>query len=151
MTHILVAVDFTDASQVIIKNAIQIAKHRKAQLCLLHIETPEPDFVGYDTGPQCVREFTASEIHANTIELEKYKKQITKSGVSATYMQIQGATVEGINKAAAKLNTDMIITGSHRHGIFHHLLFGSVTKNLLATSSVPVLVVPLHDMEKDSE
>lgn len=151
MKHILVTVDFTDISQDIIKIAIQIAKQHNAKLCLLHIEIPEPDFVSYDAGPQCVRKYTANEIHENTIMLEQYKQQVTDAGVDTTYMQIQGATVEGINKVATKLNTDMIIIGSHRHGIFHHLLFGAVTKNLIATSNVPVLVIPSTNEEAASE
>ncbi|MCD6177211.1 MAG: universal stress protein, partial [Candidatus Cloacimonetes bacterium] len=48
---------------------------------------------------------------------------------------------------ADKFKADLIVIGSHKHGKFHNLLFGSIHKSLLTLSRIPVLIVPPEDIE----
>jgi len=46
-----------------------------------------------------------------------------------------------IARAALDLECDMIVMATHGRGVFGELLFGSHTKNVLAKSTVPLLVL----------
>jgi nucleotide-binding universal stress UspA family protein len=52
-----------------------------------------------------------------------------------------GEPTEAILRAAAERDVDVVVVGSHEHGWFDRLLGGSVEKQLLKRSDVPVLVV----------
>jgi len=39
------------------------------------------------------------------------------------------------------MNADMIVVGSHGHGLIHRALLGSVSDRLAHISTVPVLIV----------
>ncbi len=54
---------------------------------------------------------------------------------------VEGFAAEVILKRAESLGADMIIMGSHRHGISHTFL-GQMAKRVLRRARVPVLVVP---------
>ena len=103
---------------------------------------PEPDFVGYDAGPQCVRDQTAHEIKHHKELLEDYKKHVVETGAAACTKQLQGQTIDCILSQANDLECEMIIIGNNKHGFFHHLLHGNVTDSILAQSPIPVLLIP---------
>jgi nucleotide-binding universal stress UspA family protein len=52
-----------------------------------------------------------------------------------------GEPTEAILRAAEERDVDVVVVGSHEHGWFDRLLGGSVEKQLLKRSAVPVLVV----------
>ncbi len=54
---------------------------------------------------------------------------------------VEGFAAEVILNRAGSLRADMIVMGSHRHGISHTFL-GQVAKRVMRRSRVPVLVVP---------
>ena len=56
---------------------------------------------------------------------------------------IQGPTVQALLDEAEKLGTDVIIMGSHGHGVLHQVLMGSVCEGVLHKSTRPVLVIPI--------
>jgi len=61
---------------------------------------------------------------------------------------VEAYPAETIIKTAKDLEVDMIVMGTHEKGIMHTFL-GSVAKNVLNRSRIPVLIVPLP--EKESE
>ena len=144
MKNILVAIDFSQISQKTIETAVLITEKTDARLTIVHVEEPEPDFVGYDTGPQCVRDYKASDIHKNTKILEQLKKELSAKGIDVHYKQLQGATVQCIIKTAVRTCADLIVIASHQHGFLHHLIFGHVTNSLIEESEVPVMIIPEH-------
>lgn len=54
---------------------------------------------------------------------------------------VEGFAAEVILQRAESLGADMIIMGSHRHGISHTFL-GQMAKRVLRRARVPVLIVP---------
>ena len=48
---------------------------------------------------------------------------------------------------AEKVKAEMIIIGSHEHGKFYHLIFGSTHNLLIKKSTIPVLTIPPHIKE----
>ena len=57
-----------------------------------------------------------------------------------------GKTTFSTNLASlsAEEKAEMIILGSHEHGIFYHLLMGSTHNLLIKKSEIPILIIPPH-------
>jgi len=142
MKTILVPVDFSDCATKVIKTAATIAESFSANLILLHVASPEPEFLGYDPGPQSVRDSVAKELAKEHTFLQKLEQELASPGIKTTALAIQGYPVEKILEEARKLHADLIVMGSHGHGTLRNLLVGSVTEGVMRKAACPVLVVP---------
>ena len=142
---ILVAVDLSESTEKVMKKAEEIAKALSAKLWILHIAEPEPDFVGYDVGPQSVRDFLSKEFHDEHRQIQKLADRVRKAGLDATALLMQGSSAETILKESSKLGIDMIVVGSHGRGAMHQILLGSVSEGIIHGSRCPILVVPTHE------
>jgi len=143
MNNILVSIDFNEQEAFLMDKAYELGKAFDAKIWLLHIAAPDPDFVGYDVGPQYVRDTRAEDLHKEHQLLQDYAKQLELKGVKAEGLLVQGGTVEMILKEAKKLNTDLIITGHHDHNFLYKAFLGSVSEGIVKDSKIPVLLVPL--------
>ena len=68
MKNILVCIDFHEQTKNLINKAAEIAKAFNAKLWLVHVAAPDPDFVGYDVGPQYIRDARADELKEESVE-----------------------------------------------------------------------------------
>jgi len=139
---LLVAIDFSETTNKIIEHVKNLVCKTGSDIWLLHVAMPEPDFVGYDVGPETEREFIAKKFRDQHTKLEGIADGIRKDGIKVTPLLIQGPTVETILKQAEKLEVDAIIVGSHGRGAMYKLLVGSVSEGLLHKTKIPLVVVP---------
>ncbi|MEJ2138263.1 MAG: universal stress protein [Gammaproteobacteria bacterium] len=142
--NILVGVDLSGCTDTIIEQAKALAKALSAKVWLIHVAEPEPDFVGYDAGPQSERDAIAKIFHREHTELQTLAKQLRADGVETTALLIRGPTAETILNEGSKLNADMVIVGSHGRGAMQRLLMGSVSEAVLRRTDRPILIVPTH-------
>ena len=140
--NILVAVDFGNDDQLLLKHAIQMAKPVGAKIWVVHIAAPDPDFVGYEPGPQYIRDFRASDLRKEHKTLKDYADICGHSAIEAEGLLIQGPTVETILAEAVKLNIDLFVVGNHKHGFLHNLFNENTPIELAKKANVPVLIVP---------
>ncbi|MBN1181734.1 MAG: universal stress protein [Bacteroidales bacterium] len=145
MKNILVAVDFEKSDQQIIDKALQLADAFGSKIWILHIAAPEPDFVGYEVGPQYIRDFRASDLKEEHHQINEYTSTFTKKGIKAEGLLVQGATIEMVIAEAEKLSADLIIAGHREHSFFYKAFVGSVSAEILEKSKIPVLLVPLNE------
>lgn len=145
MPTILCAVDFSDDGKGVITTAAAEAKLRGAKLWLVHVAAPEPDFVGYEPGPDNERQFRAEELRAEHEMLHERVEQLKGEGVEAASLLIEGSTTEVLVEQAKELTADLIVIGSHRHGLWHRALWGSTESSVIEHANCPVLVVPVTD------
>ena len=141
---ILVCIDLSESTEEVIKKTEEIAKTLSSKLWLLYIAEPDPDFVGYEVGPQSVRDSLAKKFHDEHRLIQEIADRMRKANLDTTALLVQGPTVETILKEASKLNVDMIVVGSHGKGMMYQLLVGSVSEGLLHNAECPVLVIPTH-------
>ena len=59
----VVGVDFSDGTKAVISVAADLARRFGCELVVVHVATPDPDFVGYGAGPQHERDWRAMELH----------------------------------------------------------------------------------------
>ncbi|GAB3012894.1 universal stress protein [Cyclobacterium sediminis] len=143
MKNILVTVDFDKGEALLIEKAFQMANAFGSKLWLMHIAAPDPDFVGYDVGPEYIRDSRASELRKEHRQIQAYSETLKKRGVASEGLLVQGATIEMIIKESKKLNVDLIMAGHHEHGFFYKAFVGSVSAEIIKKSKIPVLIVPL--------
>ncbi|MFW5645361.1 MAG: universal stress protein [Bacteroidota bacterium] len=145
MKNILIAIDFHDKTQILIDYAIKFANVFDVKIWLLHVAAPDPDFVGYEVGPQYIRDFRANELKEQHRNLLSFVDSIKARGIEADGLVIQGAKIEMIMEESEKLDIDMIITGHHIRGFFYEIFRGSVSSKIVSNSRIPVLVIPLGE------
>jgi len=147
MQRILAAIDFLDTTDKVINYAKRMIKEPKGQLLIVHSETLESYLSTITTEFNQTPSMELINVQKKQIEnrLEEIHNNLNKDGINAECILMEGTTVENILKEADIFKADIIIIGSHKHGKFHDLLFGSIHKSLIALSKIPVLIVPPED------
>jgi len=144
MKNILVAIDFDDKEQKLIDHAVQLAEAFNSKLWLMHIAAPDPDFVGYEVGPQYIRDERASELRKEHRQLQAYSDKLKERGIESEGLLVQGATIEMIIEESEKLNIDLIIAGHLKQGFFYNAFVGSTSSEIIKRSNTTVMIVPLN-------
>lgn len=142
--NVVVAMDFSAVSEKQLKAIARLA-HEDRHIYLLHVAEPEPDFVGFEAGPDVVRDQMAEQFHREHEQIQAMAQRLRDEGRKATALLVQGPTVETILGQAARLDADLIVVGSHGHGAVFDMLVGSISSEVIRRSTVPVLVVPARD------
>lgn len=139
---ILVAIDLSDASERVMAAAQRVAEATGAAVTVLHCAEPDPDFIGYEAGPDVVRDQVAEEFRREHRAVQAHADALRSAGIEATGLLVQGPTVDTTLAEARKLGAELIVVGSHGRGALYDVLVGSYSQGILRKSPVPVLVVP---------
>ena len=141
---LLVAVDLSESTQIIVDKVEEINKECPTKVWILHNAEPEPDILEFKVDPLAAREALAKKFHNEHRQIQEIANQLRKAGLDAMAILVHGATVEAILKEASDLDVDMIVVGTHGRGAMYQLLVGSVSEGVLHKSRYPVLVIPTH-------
>jgi len=144
---ILVCVDLSDSTEEVLKTIERLCRPLNAKVWLLHSALPEPETIEFKVDPIEARESLAKKFHHKHRQIQELAERFRKSGVDATALFVHGKTVDTILTAAADLDIDVIVVGSHGHGAMYQLLVGSISEGVLQRSSIPVLVIPTHERD----
>jgi len=140
--NLLVAIDFHEQTGLLIDQAFDLARPVGAKVWIVHVSAPDPDFVGYEVGPQYIRDSRAKELREEHRLITGYVNALREKAMDAEGLLIQGPTVKVILTETQKLDIDLIIFGHHPHSPLYTAFFGSTSSELLSRVKVPVLVVP---------
>jgi nucleotide-binding universal stress UspA family protein len=139
---ILVAIDFSAVTERIMDVMERMPGRDDAEVFLLYVAAPEPDFVGYEAGPKVVRDQVAAELRRERDQLRELAERLRAADIPSTAIMVPGATVDTILEQAGKRGAELLVIGSHGHGAMFDLLFGSISEGIVRRSTLPVLVVP---------
>lgn len=142
---LLATLDLATTTPAVLREARLWARRLSAELFLIHVTPPDPDFIGYGPGPESVRLAVAHKFQRAHTTIEKAAVELRKEGIDTTALLLQGPTAETILREADHLSVDAILMGSRAHGSLHEMLVGSVSKGILQHSTRPVLLIPPHD------
>lgn len=143
--NVLVAVDLSEASRRVLQSAQRLCTDPVTSFWIVHVSDPEPDFMGYDAGPQSQRDAVAAQTRQAHRDLQALAEAWRADGRDCNALLVQGVYAEKILSEADRLQCDLIVVGSHGKGMARQLLLGSTSERVLRDSPVPVLVVPTHD------
>lgn len=142
MRNILVPIDFSPITESVVEFSRTLAECFSARLCLLHVASPDPDFVGFDAGPQSVRDQLAEHLREEHRRIQMTATELRDAGIETAALLVQGATAEKILSEAEEQAADLIVMGSHGHGAMHRALMGSVSERVLRKAVCPVTIIP---------
>lgn len=149
--NILVAIDFNDSIGELISYAESIALKFGAKIWVLHVAAPNPDFVGYEPGPQYIRDFRAEELREEHRKLQNICEAFIAPEIECEALLIQGSTVESVIEEARKLQCDLLIVGTHKHSFFYNLLSENVSLELLKKTEIPLLAIPIDEPDEEED
>jgi nucleotide-binding universal stress UspA family protein len=138
--RILCPLDFSGPSYEALKDAVEVATHFGASLCLLHVvpvlAVPvDPNF-GYG-----VEQYT--EVHLADAErkLGEIAAQRVPPGLKCQTRVRLGEAAGEIVRAAEDEGADLIVIATHGLTGWRHLVFGSVAENVVRQAHCPALVI----------
>jgi nucleotide-binding universal stress UspA family protein len=134
LTRILVATDFSDASDVALSYGRTLAQTFGASLHLLHV-MENPFLRAHAADPHVLRAGTLS--HLNDRLTVNDRTRLKATAVLAT----ADSPAEEIARHAAKYEIDLIVMGTHGRGAIAQLLMGSVAEKVVRIAPCPVLTV----------
>lgn len=147
MKMILVPIDFSDLTPILVRTAGDWAAASGRRVHLFHVVPEDADLVGYESGLQLIPYIPPAETAEETRLMQVYKEELAARGLEVSTRIVQGAPALDILDEAVAVQADLIVLGSHRHGTLHHLLLGSVSGAVLKRAPCPVLVVPALERE----
>lgn len=142
MKNILAAVDLSPITRDVLQLAGDLSRMHGATLWIVHVAAPDPDLVGFEPGPQHIRDHRAHELRDEHQELQQLAAECCAGGLDARSLLVQGPTVTTILDEAARLDAGLVVLGSHGRGALHRLFVGSVCQQVLAATRIPLLIVP---------
>ena len=145
MKTIVVAVDFSNVTPRLLAMACDLAKAFSAQLRLFHAVEPEPSYTAYGFTPD---EFPALHAYQDEAkrraqsQLEALLGQVKPELPDATAQLAEGSPLHALLDYVKESDADMVVLGSHGHGVIASLLLGSVAEGRVRKAAVPTLIVP---------
>lgn len=143
--NILVAVDLSPASTIVVEAARGIADLTGVSVYVVHAVETEPDFLIPEGDPESVQDQLAKLFpieHGRTCALAE---KLTDDGLDASAILVCGSGVDSTLKQAESLNAGLIVVGTHGHGAVYDALIGSYSVSMIRKSKLPVLVVPVRE------
>lgn len=145
MKKILLAVDKEKGTNEILDYGGKMASLYGATLYIVHIAEPDPEFVGYEVGPEYIRLDAARMYRDEHRWVQDLAKRLESKNVDARALLIQGYAAEEILKQAEDINVDLVICGSHKNGFFYNLFMDNMAVELSKKSKRPLLIYPMPD------
>jgi len=141
---ILVPIDFSDVTDVLLAEATRLAKALDARLWVVHVATSGHVYTNFEAeiGLSYPRDEVAADLRDEHRQLQEYEAACRQDGLDATAMLVQGKPGPKIVEEAQRLRPLFIALGSHGHGALHHLLMGSVCEYVVQHATCPVMIVP---------
>jgi nucleotide-binding universal stress UspA family protein len=89
-----------------------------------------------------LRNQAATELHHEHKYLQHLTGVLRDRGINATALLVEGTTVKTILEEADRLAADLIIVGSHSHGLLYRALLDGTGERLLNETTRAILFVP---------
>jgi len=136
------ATDFSAASRPAFREALSLARRRRAPLLIVHVvsplvQVPEATIV---SPPTYARFVEAAEAGARA-RLRRLVDRAREAGVRASGVVLRGIPHEAIVQEARRRRARTIVIGTHGRSGLPRLLIGSVAARILAHARCPVLTV----------
>lgn len=142
MKTIVVPVDFSEGTDKIVQQAALLAKAFSSSIYLIHVEIPNEDSSGKEPEPM------GSELYAEAESLNQLAQKVRNEGIETHGILIEGLVASSIIEETKKLEADIVVMGTHGHGVIASVLVGSISQEVIKKSGCPILLVPTKAQQK---
>jgi nucleotide-binding universal stress UspA family protein len=160
--RILYATDLTKNSAYAFRYAINSAQRHDASIHILHVIEKLPSSVEGIIGLHIAdsqleklwkekKEEQIHRIHERLKEFARRELQNLSEAMSrvASILVVEGDPAVEILQKADELNCDIVIMGTHSHGLIGHAFLGNVAEKVLHRIRKPVFIIPLPREDTD--
>ena len=134
--------DFSPASGPAFRKAIALAKEDGATLLIGHVLPTLPMVGDAYMAASAYEEMLQAHRRQAETSMNRLVKRARAAGVRATGHIVDfGAIAETIVRFAKRQHADLIVMGTHGHGVLAKVLLGSVAERVIARASCPVMTV----------
>lgn len=150
--RIVVAIDLQAGTDRLLAEAQRYGRALSATVDIIHIASPDPDFVGYikseepgaSTQDNQIRESEAKALRSEHAQTQAFGAALRANGVRVDRaLTLQGPILETILAETRRLGADLLILGSHHHSAIHRLWFGDIAVNAAKQPPCALLVIPV--------
>lgn len=151
---ILVAIDYSRSTPVIVKKAKELAEAFSAEVILLHVlsdityysslnYSPITGFDSFST-MDIVQTSTREDLKEAT---NKYLEKVADNfkDVKVKTVIREGDFADEILKGCEEAKAKIVVMGTHSRSGFDKIFMGSVAESVLHKSEIPVYIVPIRD------
>ena len=137
---ILVALEFAEKPEKVLKAAFSVAKKYDAKIYTIHVIEDMPRYAYHYDAYAIWEEFRDKAVKVTIQEMSKYIKEL-----SGTYDDIEpiikvGDPCDKILEESVTLDVDLIIMGHHiRTGIIQQIMNNNICEKVVKLSKIPVL------------
>lgn len=153
--RVLIAQDYDPTAQKVAEHGYALANAVKAEIVLLHVVTNPMDYTSVNYSPimgyggfMDIDKFQPTIDNLRTASLHYLDKvKLHLGDKTITAMVAEGDISESILKAAKESHADLIVLGSHSRKWLDNIVMGSVARDVLNHTTVPLYLVPTkkHD------
>lgn len=157
MNDVIAAVDFSKSTDSVLEEAARYSVALDAKLLILHVASDESRTMVYETSQftdyapelisipgdvQLARDISADEMRREHSQLLGMSAALRGKGIDARAMLLKGDAAKLVLEKAEGINAELIVLGSHGHGLLRKALLGSVSEAIIRHAHCNVLVVP---------
>ena len=145
-THILLPTDGSEVAATGIQHGIDLATRLGAKVTIITVTEPLTLYVGAESAgwsaASALADYDEHQTSSAKSLLATIQQQAEAAGLDAKTLHVPRAQpANSIVDAARDQDCDLIVMASHGRRGFRRLILGSQTAEVLARTSVPVLVV----------
>ena len=138
LKKILCPTDFSEASYEALKAANELALHFSAELCLVHVLSPDvqtsPDLAGSDLVLEEIEELDEKSLQ------DVVKQRIPKE-LHTRQIVVPGEAADEIIRMSEEQKADLIVIATHGQTGCRRILLGSVADKVVRLAPCPVLTI----------
>jgi len=138
--QIVAATDFSTRSNRALRQAGLLAQLGNAQLHIVHV-------VDDDQPEELVR---MEKREAERLLAEQIRSMPELRGIQVFPVAVTGDAFDGILRAAAEIQPDLVVMGSHRRQLLRDIFIGTTIERVIRNGSFPVLMVN-HEAQRRYE
>ncbi len=146
VSTIVVPVDFSDASETLLRSAINIARAYGASIQALHVYQDVFSVLSmrtFDLSEEVVENVMLREIDA---KFDQLLGAVT-TDVPVTRVLRKGETAEEILDFVKEIHADLIVIATNARSSIEQFFIGSITQRIVRYASCPVLTLHALDAE----
>jgi nucleotide-binding universal stress UspA family protein len=151
MKKVLIALDYDPTAQKVAEQGYSLAKTLGAEVMLLHVITDPVYYTTTDYSPimgfggfMDVAQFEPGTLDglktASKHFLDKTKLHLGDEAIQISVKE--GDIADSILKAAKEYHADIIVVGTHSRKWLENIVLGSVAKDVLNHSQIPLFIIP---------
>ncbi len=149
MKSILVPVDFSKATDLILQTTATMAKALNARVTVLNVAPRQPDVFGRQLTRKVIKEPVPEDVRERYDQLMACAKQLEDAGVVVKPLLVRGDRVRTVIHEVDLEKADLIIMGSHGRGALYRRLMGSVSEGVMREVKCPLLIIPSRALKED--